>query len=63
MRLLVLPALAEVSEGGLATPGAEVMTTPGVGTVEPAATPEPMGGAEDLAETAEAVDTTPTPTP
>ena len=58
LALLVLTSEAGVREGGLATPGADVMTTPGaVGTAVMAATPLPAGETEDLAETAEAVET------
>lgn len=66
--LLILPSQGSVREGGLATPGAAVETTPGsVDTVTPVGTPtngetDAVEGGEDAAETVEAVDTT-TPTP
>ncbi|MDP9363778.1 MAG: DUF4397 domain-containing protein [Chloroflexota bacterium] len=69
LRVLILPSTAAVREGELATPAAEVETTPGaVETVAPVGTPtegetDAVEGGEDAAETVEAVETTPTPTP
>ena len=68
LALLILASQAAVREGELATPGAEVMTTPGaIGTVAAVGTPEAgetdaVEAGEDAAETVEAIATT-TPTP
>ena len=67
--LVILASQAALREGGLATPGADVETTPGaVETVVAVGTPsdgetDAVEGGEDAAETVEAVETTPTPTP
>ena len=70
LALLILESRAAVREGELATPGSDVMTTPGaVGTVEPVGTPseeetDAVERGEEAAETVEAVATvTPTPLP
>jgi hypothetical protein len=69
LEVQILASTAAVREGELATPAAEVETTPGaIETVTPVGTPtagetDAVEGGEDAAETVEAVETTPTPTP